>query len=197
LAIVLYHGRTPIPKEDLSYLFPTVPAWVLGYVPDFNYVLVDLSLTEDAALEKQVFLPLFNFLLALKYSRNDAAILVFWEKFVNFAVQVNQQPDYASFVWVTVRYLSYTSPVFSQKIRTMHNTATSPSEKVFKTYLDELYENGLQLGIEKGIEKGQILAIKTFLLKNPDWTDRQVSACFEVDEALVKTIRNEIISGPK
>jgi flagellar biosynthesis/type III secretory pathway protein FliH len=90
----------------------------------------------------------------------------------------------------------------------MDSAATSPLEKVFKTYLDELYENGLlygmeqgwkkgykkgwKMGYEQGLKKGQMLAIKTFLLKNPDWTDRQVSFSFEVEESLVQQLRNEI-----
>ena len=224
IPIVLYHGRKPLKAETPATIFPGAPKMLHRYVPSFDYVIVDLGATTDETLTALEFPPLRQFLLALKYSRNEKMLAHFWTNFLKFAEGINGQLLYVRFVVVTVRYLSANSKTILKKIHLMDNATASPEEKVFKSYLDDWFEEakakalregmeqgmekgikkgmekGIEKGIEKGLEKGMAQGlekgmentIRTFIVKNPTWTDRQIADCFDVTLSFVKKIRTAI-----
>lgn len=103
IPIVLYHGNPRLRLETPATIFPEVPSWLYKYVPAFEYEIVDLANRTEEALNEIDFLPLRHFLRALKYSRNEKKIALFWTDFLNFAASVNGQLVYIRFVVVTAR----------------------------------------------------------------------------------------------
>jgi len=191
--IVLYHGKKRLRLETPAAIYPeTVPA-LLEFVPAFNYYIVDLGAIPDEEVDSPVVPALRQFLLALKYSRNEKMILDFWADFLKFAAAIREHHPYIHFVSVTVRYLNNTSRSIQNKFQDMDNrTTTTLEEKLFKEYMDEWRQEGIEKGIKKGIEQGLEIAIQRLMLKKPDWTDQEVADALVISVALVKKIRNEL-----
>ena len=219
IPIVLYHGNPGLKKETVASLFAEAPDWSHAFIPSFDYVLVDLSIQTDEALDALKMMYLGKFLTALKHSRDNAYIAFYWKKFVIFAPTEINERVLRQFAVATVLYLNATSTVFNQNLKKMDTLLTTEEQTTFKPYLIELYEKmmgeaeekgmekgiekgmekgiekgmekGIEKGMEKGIEKGMEKTIRLFLLKNPDWTDRQVADCFEVTPTFVHKLRTK------
>ena len=219
IPIVLYHGNTTLAKETTKVLFSGAPDWLHGFVPSFDYILVDLSKQTEASLESLQMLYLGKFLTALKHSRDDDYIAFYWKKFVIFAPNQYDQIIMRQFSVATVLYLNATSTVFNKKIKNMDNLLTTEEKAGVKPYLFELLdqkkeegraeglekgrkegiekgreegmEKGREEGMEKGREEGMENTIRLFLIKNPNWTDQQVAECFEVTIEFVGKIRDK------
>jgi hypothetical protein len=71
ISIVLYHGRKRLIRETPATIFPGVPEMFHCYVPSFIYIIVDLGITSDETIKELDFPALRQFLMALKYSRNE------------------------------------------------------------------------------------------------------------------------------
>ncbi len=61
-----------------------------------------------------------------------------------------------------------------------------------KSYLFDLYDEGMEKGMEKGIEKGMEKAIAAFIRNNPSATDEIVAQNLETSLALVKKVRKQL-----
>jgi predicted transposase YdaD len=197
IPIVLYHGRKRLTPETPATIFPGAPEMLHCYVPSFTYIIVDLGGTSDETITELGFPALQQFLMALKYSRNEKKIALFWTDFLKFATGLNEQLLYIRFAVVTFRYLSATSTTIFKKINEMKNITASPEEKILNTYLEDRFEEAWTLGIKEGIKEGKKEGIKEgmentiliFIRKNPALTDGQIADLFEVSLSFVKKIR--------
>ncbi len=185
IPIVLYHGGPGLTKETTNLLFSTAPRFLHTFIPSFDYILVDLSTLTDEAIEALRMIYLGKFLTALKHSRDDDFIALYWKKFVIFAPKPGSEKTFVQFSTVTALYLNATSTIFNEKLKDMDNLLTTEEKVSAKPYLFELYDKALEKGIEQGIEK----AIRLFLHKNPEWTDQQVAESFDVNPSFVQKIR--------
>jgi Putative transposase, YhgA-like len=193
IPIVLYHGRKRLTPETPATIFPGAPEMLHCYVPSFTYVIVDLGATSDETIKQVEFPALQQFLMALKYSRNEKKIALFWTDFLKFATGLNEQLLYIRFAVVTFRYLSATSTTIFKKINEMKNITASPEEKILNTYLEDRFEEAWTLGIKEGkkegIKEGMENTILIFISKNPALTDGQIADLFEVSLSFVQKIR--------
>jgi predicted transposase/invertase (TIGR01784 family) len=216
IPILVYHGKEPIEKERPATMFPDAPTDLLPFVPSFDYVLLDIARMSDEALESLRFLMLRNVFLAFKHGRDEKNMGQNWKKIIIFAPELRDQNRHLELFQATIIYMSRISSVFNEKIEDMDNVLSAAEAQVVKPYVIRLYEEGMEKGIEKGMEKGIekgmekgiekgmekgiekgdsfgfARAILTFLKKNPDWSDQQVAQVFEVDLALVKSLRASI-----
>jgi predicted transposase/invertase (TIGR01784 family) len=201
IPIVIYHGERPLAKESPESLFKGAPKELLGYVPNFDYVLLDLSQIATETLEQLEFLFLRNILLALKQSRNAAYVDVFWEKIIIFAPGVRQKSlDYELFK-ATVIYLNTSSKVFSQKLKEMENALSAAEQKEIKPFLLEMYEEwmekgevkgiekGIQKGLEEGMQKGMLTMLVAFIQKDPNMDNTAIANLFNISTEMVEKAR--------
>lgn len=189
--IVLYHGKKRLRLETPAVIYPEAVPALLDFVPAFHYYIVDLGAIPDEEVNSPVVPALRQFLLALKYSRNEKMILEFWADFLKFATVIREHHPYIHFVSVTVRYLNNTSRSIQNKFQDMDNSkATTLEEKLFKEYMDEWRQEGRQEGIEQGFKTA--IAIQKLILKNPSWTDQQIADSLKVLVSQVKKVRKEL-----
>ncbi|MDX2277929.1 MAG: Rpn family recombination-promoting nuclease/putative transposase [Saprospiraceae bacterium] len=193
IPIVIYHGERPLAKESPESLFKGAPKDLLGYVPHFDYVLLDLSQIATERLEQLEFLFLRNILLALKQSRNAAYVDVFWEKIIIFAPQVRQKSlDYELFK-ATVIYLNSSSNVFSQKLKQMENALSAAEQQEIKPFLLQMYEEwmekGKMKGIEEGMQNGILTMLVAFIQKDPNMDNTAIANLFNISTEMVEKAR--------
>ncbi len=74
-----------------------------------------------------------------------------------------------------------------------------PLEQRAKTTYEQILEEGFEKGIEKGIEIGREegieIALLAFMRKNPDWSDEQLAAAFDVRPAVVQKVRRLLLTS--
>ena len=216
IPIVLYHGTQRLRAETPLTIFPSVPSTLHKYVPAFEYEIVDLVSRSEEDLNEIDFSPLRHFLLALKYSRNEKKIALFWTDFLNFAASVDGQLVYIRFVIVTARYLSTTSKTFQKRISNMNTATATREEKVFHSILEDRFEEawtkgieqgvkqgveigvkqgveiGVKQGVEIGVKQGVEIVVRTFIIKNPQLTDQQIAEIFDLPQDFVKKVRDTL-----
>lgn len=193
--IVLYHGTGLFVKDAAENLFPDLPPQFLKYIPTFEYDLVDLNTFSDETLDTLKTIYLSRFLLALKHSRNEQYIEIFWKKFIILAAERANNEEILNFSIATAMYMSATSQSFNKKIMNMENLLSAEEALKYKPYFLELYEKGVEEGIEKGIQEGIEKGIMNFIKNNPGWSDAQVAAAFEIEVVLVQKIRAALINN--
>lgn len=152
IPILVYHGEAPIEKETNETLFPDAPVDLLPFVPAFDYVLLDIARIPDHIIEALEFRILTNIFLALKYGRNADYVQLNWKKILIFAPEVVQDSQSLDIFKATVLYMSTISLTFNEKIQDMNTALTETEQNIVKPYIVQLYEEG----IEKGIEKDKI-----------------------------------------
>jgi len=183
IPILLYHGSKSIAKDIPQTIFRNVPLELLRFAPCFDYVLIDLSSRSDEDLEALNKIIIGKFLLTLKNSRDEKYLMLYWQNVFNFALENEQSTLVFKLNIATAVYLNTTSNVFNEILNNMENTISAPGAKSFKPYLLELYEKGMEKGMEKPIQ--------IFMKKNPTWTDSQVAEFFEVSPSFVKQLREQ------
>lgn len=107
LPVVVYNGSSLYEKDTPLRLFPNAEPDLLSYVPNFDYILLDLSQVSSEELEGLKFLFLRNFLLALKNSRDNAYIEKSWKKIIIFASEVKGS-DLANELFTATFFIFFT-----------------------------------------------------------------------------------------
>ena len=221
IPIVLYHGNTKLSTNEPTALFPGLPTHFLKFIPQFDYIEIDLYVMSEMELGELTPPFLRLFFKTLKYGRHHQICDYLWDDFINFAATSKQNKKKAHFIQLTVQYLINISEPFKNKLQEMRKT-TAPQhpEKVFKDFLTAYFkeelqqerqygieqgiekgiEKGIKQGIEQGIEKGVHQTVQKMLIsfskKNPNLPIEVIAETFELDVVLVKKIlKNFHIEG--
>jgi hypothetical protein len=181
IPVVIYHGERPLMKESPEILFKGAPEDLLGFVPHFDYVLLDLSQIATERLEQLEFLFLRNILLALKQSRNAAYVEVSWEKIIIFAPEVRQKSLDFELFKATVIYLNTSSSVFNQKLKEMENALSAAEQKEIKPFLLQMYDEWM--------EKGMLTMLVAFIQKDPNMDNAAIANLFNISDDMVEKAR--------
>jgi len=195
IPIVLHHGSTPLIKYSSAELFPEVPKALLQYVPDFDYIVIDLHLESEEHWNTEDSKALAFFFQALKYSREKEIIHHFWDHFITFVVQVGEKTTLNHFLLVTVQYLEYVSQPFKNRLFTMqHNPNLTTPEEIANAYIDELYDRrhpGEKARVrEEGKELGMAQVLKLFAERNPSMSAEQIAETIGLE---VETVRRLLL----
>ncbi len=190
IPFLLFHGDTDIVFETPAILFPNLPSSLLKFVPSFLYILINTHRMLPSEIQAIENILLQKFLLVLKNSRNEGFIALFWHEMLIFA---NDIQDQVFFNQVTLIYLNSTSPIYREKIKNMDTLLPQQEASTIKSYLFDLYDEGMEKGMEKGMER----AISAFIRNNPSATDEIVAKNLEISITLVKRVRKQLADKPK
>ena len=153
IPVVIYHGETRWRYEPLGSYFGNVPADLLRFMPEFAYLLYDIShYTDDALLGfRNKFLATSLFLM--KHRENEQQLLA--QKgnlFVWLDAYLNTEKG-TRYIDSTVIYLSknldFRPRLFFQEL--FANTKTG--KKAMSTY-DQMIAEGHEIGMEQGLKQG-------------------------------------------
>jgi predicted transposase/invertase (TIGR01784 family) len=207
LPIVLYHGPTPLLKEEMAAVFEHIPAELRRYLPNLDFLLLDINQMDDTVIEQTEAL-LRNFFYTLKYARNESFIDKYWEKMLIFAPELrDKQPGTALFL-AAVFYLSYISETFNSKFEDMQKVLNVEEQRTFKTFFevfvdenkdkwlsenkDKWLSEGMEKGMEKGMEMTTFQLLSALIQKNPTWTDEYLAELCNLDVAVVRKVRAQM-----
>jgi len=175
--IVLYHGRRPWQiNTDFASLFETPPA--LGvHLPNFRYVLTDLSALTDEELRGGVLLQAA--LLVMKYIFRDELP----ERITGILSLLKDLPRQQSgleYLYTVLRYLSQGgNKLNSAQLTHAVQQTFERGEAIMSTIADEWIREGEQKGLLQGISQGELTLLKRQLTRRfgalPAWAEAKLN----------------------
>jgi predicted transposase/invertase (TIGR01784 family) len=202
IPVIFYHGLAKWTLGDLRNQYGPVPEVLMRYIPQFEYVLVNIrAMSDESIFSMQETMQLRNIYLAFKHAWDNIFFRQHYQEILSFAVESMPEgtPDYL--YKVTFLYLQTTLSLKEEEIMDIAEKMPPRTPSGEKTTYEQIFERGLgvgitkgieqgiEKGIEQGIEKGIEKTIYNIMRKHPEMTDQQVADFFDVSVDFVKQIR--------
>ena len=185
IPIVLYHGKRKWNYKSFSDYFLLPNKSLNHFIPNFDYLLTDLSqLSDDDILNlEQGFL--LNTLLALKHSRDKKYILENVSNlFIGGEIHITTEQG-RQFIRVINTYIFQASSFNEKELNLYHESFPKSLKDIAMSTYDMLINKGKKQGLEEGIG----LVIKSMISKYPDYSDAKIAEMTGVAMAVVAKIR--------
>lgn len=154
IPVIVYHGSATWTYQPLTSYFGRVPQALTHFVPEFEYLLVNLSaLSEDRLLAfRNDFLGLSAFLL--KHSRRQRYLEEFFEPFrqLMLAVERRQAPEFLGTIF---RYVYETGDLTVTDLVFIFEKISRSTSDAVMTTAERLLQQGRQEGRQEGQAEGQ------------------------------------------
>ncbi len=200
IPIVIYHGKHPVEKILPRTLFEGVPPELVEFVPHINYILLDTARMSEADIAGLPYWMLSHFLWALKFGRDEEYLERSWKKALIFAKGNMDEFDHdlSFLIETTLNYMVSISKTVQKKVDNLESTLTQEELSavppfVFGKYFLKGRAEGIEEGEKRGEKRGEMNAtlrlIRIFVKNNPQVSDEEIAATFEVDSKIVKLAR--------
>ncbi len=159
IPIILYHGEKEWKTGRFKGKFPDLGPVLKRFLPDFSYIMADLSTYTEEQLQNQIFLNSANRLLTLLFKHfNDQDYLEdkAGELFTLIKDYIN---DSGKDIFISL-FLYYTriadgdAEQIAKKIEEISKEGGSIAMTAYNQILNKGIEEGIQKGIQQGVEKG-------------------------------------------
>jgi predicted transposase/invertase (TIGR01784 family) len=168
IPLVLYHGERAwmgtTQFRDLLHVPEQLAGTVAPFVPDFTYVLDDLSKLDDQALRQRALTDLARVALIVlqrcRDSHDPGAVLRPWAQTL---IAVLAAPHGREALQLVARYTAEVSDATPELVYRFFVELGPQAEEIFMTTADRLREQGMAQGIAQGRAQG-IAATLTRLL---------------------------------
>lgn len=154
--IVFFHGKESWHDAPLWKIFGEVPDELRSLIPDFEYVLVNISQFSDAKI-KNLFdsLELQAALVTMRDIFRAEVTGLFWELFSILAMQVGSQQAREIFIAL----MNYLGSANKKKYKNLQDKFKQQTQgggimNLYQQDLAEKKQEGMQIGIQKGMQKG-------------------------------------------
>ncbi|MCE7925733.1 MAG: hypothetical protein DYG98_21995 [Haliscomenobacteraceae bacterium CHB4] len=208
IPIVVYHGKKEWEQIPFSDFFRGLPEGWQAFVPNFHYLVTDLSRMPPGAIidrPKSEFLR--NLFLALKFSRDKELTVDNWKKILNFGSPFYQDDrdrilfQTLTLYIVTIFNMSSTDiKALSKKLPKPENSWVDGIPEIFirEWKKQRLKEIRKEVRAE-GRAEGRAETIHTFILKTiqkfPGWSDAEVASFVGTTVEYVQHVRQELVGG--
>ena len=166
IPLLLYHGRNKWCWRRFSDLMAEPSAMMPEYIPDFKYILLDLTPYSDRKIKGvllcRAILLLFKHVRAPDFEERLGAILAMLN-------ELKKSDNGFRYLEAIFRYLHSTADISSDKIKKIVNQNLDFEKgELFMTIGERLrkegFEQGIQQGIQQGVHEGLLEAIDLGLL---------------------------------
>jgi predicted transposase/invertase (TIGR01784 family) len=158
IPLVVYHGEKKWNiKNDLISLIDgieTLPTEIKNYIPNFQYIINDLSALSDEQIKGNVILQIFIKVVQSIYKGEEEFLKTVEE--VSIALEHLEQKDKAiEYFIVFLKYVVNAKQDISKGkvFKTIEKVSPERSD-VILTIAEQLINEGIEKGIEKGLKKG-------------------------------------------
>lgn len=139
--VLIYHGATPWPHRSLSSQMGRMHDQLNAYIPEFDYILIDLSRLDDTRILnfRSQFLALSASLL--KYHEQNRHVQFIRQHIVSLLSNI-PEADLRNVVEPTFLYLLETSNLTGAEIVAIFRTVSKQTEDIAMTAADQLRTEG-------------------------------------------------------
>ncbi len=153
IPIVVYHGRRQWKKREVATYFGQLSDTVLPYLPNFDYVLIDLSTVIDRLPGFQSdYARLTAVLLQTSRERRklEKSLLVLADS-INRLLSTEQGEQ---FFRTSLIYLSWVTALTKLEIVTIFRDVSKQAENYNMSLYEQLIQEGVEKGLKQGLEQG-------------------------------------------
>lgn len=192
LPIILYHGKSRWQKRPLTAYFPKLAPELNPFLPNFDYVLIDLTTIEMTLPQLHSDFARLTGLL-LQYSRRKRELIRVLESHAQIIQNVVAFPTGQSFIETTFIYLNWSSSLTTSEVIAIFSRISTQAGTIAMSAAQKLINEGIEKGIEQGIEQGIEKGIRGMLKLGMDAIT--IAAAFELPpkevNQLIERIRAE------
>jgi predicted transposase/invertase (TIGR01784 family) len=160
ISIVIYHGETKWEKTSMLAYFGNPHPSLYAFIPQFDYLLFDLSEVEDHQIEgfKNDLFSLTAMLM--KHSRDTADDFMKLEPFLVNRLNALDNASQDDFIKTSLRYIqkdisltrNKLSPIFTQVSNNVNNIAMTIADEIREETIESTTVNYIKGMLEKGLD---------------------------------------------
>ncbi|MDY6824375.1 MAG: Rpn family recombination-promoting nuclease/putative transposase [Thermodesulfobacteriota bacterium] len=157
IPIVLYHGRTPWTPGSLISRFTKWPDAVKPYIPDFEFVFVDLSAYSNDAIKTSVFkvASLRIALLVMKNIFDQQKLEHHLTRFLEIDRAYFQEARGLKFLETVLYYILQVTEIEPESVAESVACISEKGRDIAMTTAEKLRQEGMLKGMQKGMQKGK------------------------------------------
>lgn len=165
IPIILYHGDKEWKKNQFTSYFTGIDDILSIYVPNNDYILIDLSSYSDEDLKTRIFtqVSVEIALLIMKNIFNEEKLRRHLKDYLKLGRLYFQEENGLRFLEAVIRYIYHTTEIESHEIiETVKNISYKGGNTVMTTAM-KLMEEGRKEGRKEGREEGWKEAMTTVM----------------------------------
>ena len=194
-------GGWTVPKNfESTIALQDAPDALLRFIPKFEYLVDDIGLSTDQALDLRLS-KLLAFTMLLLRDLRDRGVVLLWEQAEAFrSIEESDLPTQT--LGALIRYIVVVTEDVRSVQRFLEQNELTKSEAVMRSiaqqWIDEGIEKGIEQGIEKGIEQGIPRGVRAALrkqlrLKFPTSPEESLARLDEADLATLETWSERVL----
>ena len=193
IPIVVYHGKRGWKQRPFPDYFPGLPEGWQVIIPNFHYLLTDLSRMPLQEIEdKKESEYLRNLFLALKFARDEGFIFKNWPKILTFGEPFYRDNREGILLQTLTLYIFNLFDMTEAQVKKLNKQLPEPE----RNWLDAIPEIFGRKWKEEGREEGREETTHAFtirmLQKFPDWSNAEIAELVGVTDKFVQRVRREL-----
>lgn len=177
LPVVLYHGKKRWQKRSLQAYFPQLESELNPFLPNFDYVLIDLTTVETKLPQLHSDFARLTGLL-LQYSRRRRDLIRVLEPHTQLIQNLISFSNGRVFIETTFIYLNWSSSLTTSEVIAIFNRISTEAGTIAMSAAQKLINEGIEKGIRAMLKLG--MDAKT------------IAAAFEMPQATVDRLIEQI-----
>ena len=154
IPIIFYHGKRKWIKKPFNSYFKGYDENIAAFLPNFDYILTDMTQWEDEEILNLKVGFLINALMLFKHAKEDHYILKHPEKIFTGLDKTEKNKGESDFLLTLFVYLVKTTQFSRENWNKIIHEIPSPLKITAMSTYDMIIEQGIEQGLEQGIEQG-------------------------------------------
>ncbi|MEW6608990.1 MAG: Rpn family recombination-promoting nuclease/putative transposase [bacterium] len=157
IPIIFYHGKERWVVKGLSEYFRGIDEGLKRYIPEFDYLLTDLSRYSDEEIKGQVFLDvtLRIALLVMKSIYNEGKLREHIGDFLEIGQMCYEEEKGLKFLEGVIRYIYSSTEIGVEEVVGAVKKISEKGGEATMTTAMKLIEQGMQQGMQQGLQQGE------------------------------------------
>ncbi len=156
IPIVLYHGWKPWNPGTLITRFKNLPDAITPYVPDFEFIFVDLSVYSNESIKTSIFkaVSLRIGLLIMKNIFDQQKLEHHLAQFLEIGRAYFQETQGLKFLEAVINYILQATEIETARLVKSVASISDKGGDIAMTTAEKLRQEGMQKGRQEGMQKG-------------------------------------------
>nr|WP_320193466.1 Rpn family recombination-promoting nuclease/putative transposase [uncultured Desulfobacter sp.] len=198
IPIVLYHGKKSWDPEGLKSVFDNPAIEILPFIPDFQYIFIDLSKYTDDDIKLRVFetVSLKMALLILKNVFNPGHLEQALEEYFALGKLFFQEQNGLNFLETVIKYLYLATEIKTHSIIDAIDSISKQGGVIAMTTAEKLRQEGRLEGRLEGRQEGRqegYTALSNLIrnMKNNNLSDQEIARLTNINIDIIRKIINK------